>query len=214
LCHAALRRQRKVSTLKQTSTVAASVLPYDVHLLAGSVTFQSSTKDFAMRTSKGGIKLDRLDLRILSHLQKAGRATHVEIADAIGLSPSPCLVRVRRLEEAGFITGYAAHVQLEKLGDTLVVFTEVTLQDHKREDFARFENSIRGIDEIVECHFVSGGYDYLLKFVTRGVTHYQELTEKLLAGDMGIEKYFSYIVMKTPFVKSHFPVERLLESGD
>jgi len=168
-----------------------------------------------MRTSKGGnIKLDRLDLRILSHLQKAGRATHVEIADAIGLSPSPCLVRVRRLEEAGFITGYQAQVQLEKLGDTLVVFTEVTLQDHKRDDFARFEDSIRGIDEIVECHFVSGGYDYLLKFVTRGVTHYQELTERLLAGDMGIEKYFSYIVMRTPFVKNHVPVERLLEPRD
>jgi len=70
------------------------------------------------------------------------------------------------------------------------------------------------LHEGVECHFVSGGYDYLLKFFTRGVTHYKELTEKLLVGDMGIGKYFSYIVMKTPFVKSHVPVERLLESRD
>ena len=159
-------------------------------------------------------KLDRLDLRILCHLQKNGRATNVEIADAVGLSPSPCLVRVKRLEQAGYIAGYGAQIRLEKLGDTLLVFTEVTLQDHKREDFARFEDSIRGIDEIVECHFVSGGYDYLLKFVTRGVTHYQELTERLLAGDMSIEKYFGYIVMRTPFVKSHVPVERLLEPRD
>ena len=78
----------------------------------------------------GNLKLDRLDLRILCHLQKNGRASNVDIADAVGLSPSPCLVRVKRLEQAGYIAGYGAQIRLEKLGDTLLVFTEVTLHDH------------------------------------------------------------------------------------
>ncbi len=73
-------------------------------------------------------KLDRLDLRILAQLQKNGRMTNVDLADAVGLSPSPCLIRVKRLEQAGYIAGYGAHLRLEKLGDTLTVFTEVTLQ--------------------------------------------------------------------------------------
>ena len=125
------------------------------------------------------------------------------------LSPSPCLIRVKRLEQAGYIAGYGAHLRLEKLGDTLTVFTEVTLADHRREDFARFEAAIREVDEMLECHLVSGGYDYLLRFLTRGVNHYQEVIEGLLERNIGIEKYFSYIVIKSPFVKTHCPIERL-----
>ena len=71
-------------------------------------------------------KLDRIDLRILAHLQRNGRVTNVELADAVGLSASPCLVRVKRLEKAGYIQGYGAHIQMQKLGDTQIVFTEVT----------------------------------------------------------------------------------------
>jgi DNA-binding Lrp family transcriptional regulator len=112
-------------------------------------------------------KIDRLDLRILAQLQKNGRMTNVDLADAVGLSPSPCLIRVKRLEQAGYIAGYGAHLRLEKLGDTLTVFTEVTLSDHRREDFARFEAALREVDEVLECHLVSGGYDYLLRFLTR-----------------------------------------------
>src|SRR5476651_775013 len=108
-------------------------------------------------------KLDRIDLRILSRLQAHGRITNVELADAVGLSPSPCLIRVKRLESAGYIAGYAAQILLEKMGDVQSVFTQVTLADHRREDSARFVAAIRGVDEIVECHLASGGYDYLLK---------------------------------------------------
>ena len=82
----------------------------------------------------GSFKLDRLDLRILSQLQKNGRISNVDLADAVGLSPSPCLIRVKRLEQAGYIGGYGAQLRLEKLGDTLTVFTEVTLSDHHREE--------------------------------------------------------------------------------
>jgi DNA-binding Lrp family transcriptional regulator len=154
-------------------------------------------------------KLDRIDLKILAQLQKSGRITNVELADAVGLSPSPCLTRVKRLEQAGFITGYGAQINLHKLGEFLTVFTEVTLQDHKSTDFARFEAKIRTVDEIIECHLVSGGYDYLLKFVTPGVSHYQALIEYLLESNIGIEKYFSYIVIKSPFIKTHYPIQGL-----
>lgn len=148
------------------------------------------------------LKIDRLDLRILSQLQKNGRITNVDLADAVGLSPSPCLIRVKRLEQAGYIEGYGAQLRLQKLGDTLTVFTELTLADHRREDFVRFESAVREVDEVLECHLVSGGYDYLLRFLTRGVDHYQEVIEALLERDVGIAKYFSYIVIKSPLVRS------------
>jgi DNA-binding Lrp family transcriptional regulator len=156
-----------------------------------------------------GLKLDRIDLKILAQLQQAGRITNVELADAVGLSPSPCLTRVKRLEKAGFISGYSAQINLDKLGEVLTVFTEVTLTEHRHGDFSRFEAKIKKLDEIVECHLVSGGYDYLLKFVTRGVGHYQSIVEGMLEGDYGIEKYFSYVVIKSPFIKHHYPIQRL-----
>jgi DNA-binding Lrp family transcriptional regulator len=156
-----------------------------------------------------GPRLDRIDLKILSQLQQTGRITNVELADAVGLSPSPCLTRLKRLEKAGYITGYGAHINLQKLGEYLTVFTEITLSEHRAGDFSRFEARIRKYDEIVECHLVSGGYDYLLKFVTRGVASYQELIEGMLESDCGIEKYFSYVVIKSPFVKYHYPIQHL-----
>jgi DNA-binding Lrp family transcriptional regulator len=156
-----------------------------------------------------GLKLDRIDLKILAQLQRSGRMTNVELADAVGLSPSPCLTRVKRLEKAGYIDGYSAQINLGKLGEMLTVFTEVTLTEHRSGDFSRFEAKIRKMDEIVECHLVSGGYDYLLKFVTRGVSHYQSIIEGMLEGDYGIEKYFSYVVIKSPFIKHHYPIQKL-----
>lgn len=162
----------------------------------------------------GAPKLDRIDVRILSFLQKNGRVTNVELADAVGLSASPCLVRVKRLEKAGYISGYGAHIQMQKLGATQMVFTEVTLSDHRSSDFGRFEAYIRKVDEISECHLVSGGYDYLLKFVTRNVPHYQEIMERLLEVGIGIEKYFSYVVIKSVFVKQHLPLEKYLSPDE
>ncbi|ALU88145.1 MULTISPECIES: Lrp/AsnC family transcriptional regulator [Herbaspirillum] len=162
--------------------------------------------------TNGALKLDRIDLRILCHLQQNSRITNVILADAVGLSPSPCLIRVKRLEKAGYISGYGAYIRLEKLADVQIVFTEVTLSDHRREDFAKFESYIRNVDEIIECHLVSGGYDYLLKFMTRSVVHYQSVIESLLEQNLRIEKYFSYIVIKSPFVKHHYPLEKFIQS--
>ena len=157
-------------------------------------------------------RLDRIDLKILARLQRHGRMTNVMLSEAVGLSASPCMARVRRLENAGLITGYGAQINLAKLGETVSVFTEVTLADHKLDDFARFETEIRGVEELVECHLISGGYDYLLKFVARGVGHYQEIVEDLLKREIGIAKYFSYIVIKSPIVKPYLPLTTLFEA--
>lgn len=146
-------------------------------------------------------KLDRIDLNILSCLQQNGRITNLDLAGQVGLSPSPCLMRVKRLEKAGYITGYGAHIGIQKLGDTVTIFTEVTLSDHRSSDFVRFETRIRSINEVIECHLVSGGYDYLLKFMARSIQHYQDTMEHVLSLNLGVEKYFSYIVIKSVFSK-------------
>lgn len=159
-------------------------------------------------------RLDRIDLKILVALQDNGRMTNAALAEAVGLSQSPCLQRVRRLEAAGLIAGYHAEVQLQKLAETIVVFTQVTLTDHRVEDFAKFERGIAAVPEVLECHLISGGYDYLLKFVGRSVSHYQDVIERVLARNIGIEKYFSYIVIKSPIPGRKPPLSVLVGSSD
>jgi DNA-binding Lrp family transcriptional regulator len=154
-------------------------------------------------------KLDRIDINILAELQRSGRMTNSQLADRVGLSASPCLARVKRLEDSGFITGYGANINLAKLGTVQVVFASITLSDHRLTDFTKFEKSILDIEEIVECHLVSGGFDYMVKFFVKSVSHYQEVIEKILERNIGVSKYFSYIVIKSPVVKSHASVKML-----
>ncbi len=155
------------------------------------------------------VKLDRIDIRILHELQKNGRITNVELAELVHLSPSPCLMRVKKLQQAGYITGYSAQIDIAKLGQTITVFTEVTLKNHRQIDFARFQQAAEKVEEIIECHLISGGYDYLLKFVTGGIGEYQTIMERLTDMDIGIDKYFSFVVMKSPFIKTHLPLKSI-----
>lgn len=154
-------------------------------------------------------KLDRIDVKILSELQRNGRITNVELAELVHLSPSPCLMRVKKLQKAGYISGYAAQINVAKLGETLTVFTEFTLKNHHQVDFARFQDALKKVESCVECHLISGGYDYLTKFVTSGITEYQEIIEMLIDKNIGIDKYFSYVVIKSPFVKNEIPLTKL-----
>ncbi len=163
----------------------------------------------ASRPKAQPVKLDRIDIRILHELQKNGRITNVELAELVHLSPSPCLMRVKKLQQAGYITGYSAQIDIAKLGQTLTVFTEITLKNHRQIDFARFQQAVEKIDEVVECHLISGGYDYLLKFVTGGISDYQTIMERLTDSDIGIDKYFSFVVMKSPFIKAHLPLKSI-----
>ncbi|MCW2239449.1 Lrp/AsnC family transcriptional regulator [Azospirillum canadense] len=157
------------------------------------------------------MKLDRIDIKILHQLQKNGRITNVELAELVNLSPSPCLMRVKKLQAEGYIEGYTAQINVSKLGQALTVFTEVTLKNHRQVDFARFLAAVKKIEQLLECHLVSGGYDYMLKFVTSGIGEYQEIMEKLTDMDIGIDKYFSYVVLKSPIVRTHMPLTTLFQ---
>jgi DNA-binding Lrp family transcriptional regulator len=153
------------------------------------------------------ISLDQFDLKILAHLQREGRCSNVELADAVGLSQSPCLVRTKRLQEVGVIRGYGADIALEKLGRNVIVFSEVTISSHRRPDFSKFEEVAGQHPEIVEWYNVSGGYDYLLKIVAPSVARFQELMERLLQDDIGIEKFTSRIVLRQSSGRRSYPLD-------
>ncbi len=156
------------------------------------------------------VTLDRFDLKILVHLQRAGRCSNVELAEAVGLSASPCLLRTKRLQDVGVIRGYNADVVLETLGDHVIVFSEVTMGSHHPGDFRKFEAAIARYDEIVECYNLSGGYDYLLKIVAPTVAHFQALMEQLLDAEIGILKFSSRIVLRQPFLRRSSPLETII----
>nr|WP_260155411.1 Lrp/AsnC family transcriptional regulator [Paracoccus denitrificans] len=120
-------------------------------------------------------------------------------------------MRVKKLQKSGYITGYSAQIDIAKLGPTLTVFTEITLKNHRQIDFSRFQQAIEKIEEAIECHLISGGYDYLVKFVTAGISDYQSIMERLIDAEVGIDKYFSFVVIKTPFAKSHLPLRTLFD---
>ena len=152
------------------------------------------------------VSIDRFDLKILAHLEREGRCSNVELADAVGLSQSPCLVRTKRLQETGVIRGYGADIALEKLGSCVSVFSEVTIGSHRPADFRKFEAAVDCHHEILEWHNVSGGYDYLLKIMAPNVGHFQELMERLLQEDIGIEKFTSRIVLRQSSARRTFPL--------
>lgn len=153
------------------------------------------------------ISLDQFDLKILAHLQREGRCSNVELADAVGLSQSPCLVRTKRLQEVGVIRGYGADIALQKLGGHVIVFSEVTISSHRRADFHNFEEVAGQHPEIVEWYNVSGGYDYLLKIVAPSIARFQELMDRLLLDDIGIEKFSSRIVLRQSPGRRSYPLD-------
>ena len=157
-------------------------------------------------TLKTSMILDRIDINILAELQRDGRLTNSDLADRVHLSASPCLMRVRKLQNAGFIRGIEADIDLSRLTSLLTIFTEVTLARHMPQDLARFVDALAEIENVAECHFVSSGYDYLVKFITSGITEYQEIMENILDRDLGLKKYFSYVVFKTPIMPRQMPV--------
>ena len=152
------------------------------------------------------VALDQFDLKILAHLEREGRCSNVELADAIGLSQSPCLIRTKRLQQAGVIRGYRAEIALEKLGRHVVVFSEVTISSHRPQDFRKFEEVAGQHHEIVEWYNVSGRCDYLLKIVAPTVACFQDLMDRLLQDDIGIEKFMSRIVLRQSSAKRSSPL--------
>ena len=120
--------------------------------------------------------LDRIDRQIIEILQRDGRITNQALSERVALSPRACLDRVRRLEKAGFVIGYMALVDPRQLGNLLTIVVEVSLRDHSQATHARFEQRMRGCDEVIECFMVSGSCDYVLRLACRSLDHYRELT--------------------------------------
>jgi Lrp/AsnC family transcriptional regulator, leucine-responsive regulatory protein len=143
--------------------------------------------------------LDRIDQSILEHLQTNGRLTNVELADRVGLSPSPCLRRVRHLEETGLIKGYQAVVDQAKAGLPVSVFVSVRLEQQREEAMARFEAAVRGFPEVLECYLMTGTRDYLLRVVASDLAGYEQFLKRTLTridGVASIESSFALAQVK------------------
>jgi Lrp/AsnC family leucine-responsive transcriptional regulator len=119
--------------------------------------------------------MDAIDKKILRALSRQGRLTNAELAEEVGLSASPCWTRVKRLEQAGVIKGYAAVLDQSALGLPDTVFIEVMMERHDEEQLRRFEQGVRDIPEVLECHLVTGEYDYVIKAAVGGTTGYERL---------------------------------------
>ena len=125
--------------------------------------------------------LDLIDRRIVAELQADARLTNVELADRIGLSPSPCLRRVKRLEREGYILGYRAALRRDRVGLGFSVFVGVKIEGHANDRALAFEQSIEAMPEVIAFHLVSGEADYMLEVVVPDLEHYQRfLVSKLL----------------------------------
>jgi len=159
-------------------------------------------------------KLDRIDLRILSVLQKHGRITKQKLANEVNLSVSPCWVRLKRLEEAGIINGYHAEVQLDKLANFSTVLVEITLKHHAADDFERFENAMLDAPHVIDCYATGGGVDYMIKIIARDIDHYQHLIDDMLGQDIGIDRYFTYIVTKAVKQSRYIPIQQVLDTNE
>ncbi|WP_019170353.1 Lrp/AsnC family transcriptional regulator [Pseudaminobacter salicylatoxidans] len=157
-----------------------------------------------------GTKLDPIDLKILDAIQRDGRITKLRLAEQVGLSPTPCWMRLAKLEKAGIVAGYHARVAMRAIAPIATVLMEVTLGNHRQADFDRFERAIRDIPEVVACWSVGGGVDYLLKVMTRDIDAYQRLVDTLLEREVGIDRYFTYIVTKTVKDGTVLPVAELV----
>lgn len=126
-------------------------------------------------------KLDEFDFAILSSLQANGRATNVEIADSVHLSPSPCLRRIRNLEEEGVIRGYRADLDRSKVGLGLTVFVEMKVGGHNKDSANRFQEALAEVPEVISCYMISGSADFLAEVVVEDLQAYERvLSDKLL----------------------------------
>lgn len=142
------------------------------------------------------LKLDATDIRILAAVQKHGRLSKTALAAKVNLSATPCWTRLTRLEKAGIVRGYHADIALDQIINVTTVMLEVSLKQHRFSDFERFEKRIKEIDEIVECIATGGGVDYIMKWVVPNIEAYQQLIDNLLLEDIGIERFFTYIVTR------------------
>jgi Lrp/AsnC family leucine-responsive transcriptional regulator len=141
-------------------------------------------------------ELDRIDLKILQALQQDGRLSNLKLAESVGLSPTAVLARVQRLTREGYILGYEARLNPLKLGAGMLVFVEVLLDRTSPNVFDAFKAAVQIRPEIMECHMVAGGFDYLLKTRTADMAHYRDFAGQVLWQLPGVRETRTYAVME------------------
>ncbi len=139
---------------------------------------------------------DRIDIKILDLLQRQGRMSVTEVGEQVGLSTSPCSERIKRLERQGLITGYHARVDAARLGKPLLVFIEITLSQKSPQIFEAVKRELGQMPDILECHLISGSFDYLVKARLRAMTDYRELLGTILDKIPVPAQSNSYVVME------------------
>ncbi|HPY41473.1 MAG TPA: Lrp/AsnC family transcriptional regulator [Thiolinea sp.] len=153
------------------------------------------------------MELDRYDYQILKLLQANGRMSNQELADQIGLSPSPCLRRVRALEEAGVISAYHALVDAKQLGYALMALISIAMDKHTGERFNGFEQQIQEIPEVLECLLITGQTaDYQLKVIVKDLDHYQELLLNRINRITGVTSVHTSFVLRKVVNTSAVPL--------
>jgi Lrp/AsnC family leucine-responsive transcriptional regulator len=151
--------------------------------------------------------LDRFDRRILEVLQQDGRISNQDLADRIGLSPSPCLRRVRALEESGIIAGYRAMLDARKLGLSLIAFVSISMDRHTPERFANFDATVAALPEVLECSLITGrDADYQLKIIVRDMEAFQELLLNRITRIDGVSGVHSSFVLRQVLERTTLPV--------
>ncbi len=152
--------------------------------------------------------LNRYDRLILQTLQERGRISNQELAEAINLSPSPCLRRVRQLEEDGLIDGYVALLNARKLGLNLMAFIQISMDKHTPDRFSAFEETVGSYPEVLECHLITGqSADYLLKVIVKDMDAYQQFLLQKLTRIEGVSGVQSSFVLKSPIKSTALPLE-------
>ena len=142
------------------------------------------------------IALDRIDRNILTELQRNGRISNVELAKKVGLSPTPCLERVKRLEKKRVIKSYTALLDPVQLNASLLVYVEIRLHRSSADVFDRFNKAVNQLDDILECHLVSGDFDYLLKTRVADMSTYRKVLNQTLLALPDIKDSRTYVVME------------------
>lgn len=153
--------------------------------------------------------LDRIDRKILTLLQQDGRISNVDLAKKVGLSPTPCLERVRRLERDGYITNYVALADPAKLNAATMAFIQVLLTNTSTENLRDFNDQMRHLPEVEACHMVAGGFDYLLKIRCADMQHYQHFLGEKLAAIPLVAQTHTYVVIEEVKSETAIPLDNL-----
>ncbi len=142
-------------------------------------------------------KLDSLDRRILSILQAQGRITNAKLSEEIGLSPAPTLERVKKLEQLGIIVSYHAKLDNAKIGLGVTTFVIVSLNGHNKAKFEGFIDAIKNIEEVIECHHITGAGDFILKVISKDIQSYQKLMLEKVSEIKEVDNMQSMVVLST-----------------